>query len=99
MLYTGPSLMFALDKALPLAVAPANDPAGANSVSGLYTPPGVKRFNAGWDVGLGIDIINFIQLQAGYRFPLTNALSTSPSSNAKLHLNAWTLSANILFDF
>lgn len=85
MVFTGPSLMTGLDK---------NSP----------DLPGRKRFDAGWDVGVGIDIINFIQLQAGYRFGLTNAIATAlPESAstkaAKLHLNGWTVAANIIFDF
>lgn len=87
MVYTGPSFLFGLDK----------------NTTGL---PDRKRFDAGWDVGVGIDIINFIQLQAGYRFGLTNAAATAPASGSigaapdlKLHLNGWTVAANIIFDF
>ena len=54
-------------------------------------------FQPGWDVGIGFDIINFIQVTAGYRFGLGNALH-SPK-DVTLHANAWTVAATLLFDF
>ena len=53
----------------------------------------------GWDIGIGIDIINFIQLSAGYRFGLGNAISSSAVPGVCLHTNGWNISANIIFDF
>ena len=58
-----------------------------------------KAMQPGWDLGIGIDIINFIQLSAGYRFGLGNALSQSAVPGACLHTNGWNVSANIIFDF
>ena len=58
-----------------------------------------KAMQPGWDLGSGIDIINFIQLSAGYRFGLGNALSQSAVPGACLHTNGWNVSANIIFDF
>ncbi|MCH5222818.1 MAG: PorT family protein [Muribaculaceae bacterium] len=59
-----------------------------------------KRFQPGWEVGLGFDIINFIQLSGGYRFGLGNAVADFEGfPTAVLHTNGWNLSATILFDF
>lgn len=58
-----------------------------------------KSLQPGWDVGIGFDIINFIQLSAGYRFGLGNAVSHSAVPGACLHTNGWNLSANLIFDF
>lgn len=52
----------------------------------------------GWDLGIGFDIINFIQITAGYRFGLGNAIPNE-ADNFCLHTNGWNVSANILFDF
>ena len=58
-----------------------------------------KSMQPGWDIGIGLDIINFIQLSAGYRFGLGNAVSQCAVPGACLHTNGWNLSANIIFDF
>lgn len=58
-----------------------------------------KTVQPGWDLGIGLDIINFIQLSAGYRFGLGNAVSRSAVPGTCLHTNGWNLSANIIFDF
>ena len=58
-----------------------------------------RSVQPGWDLGLGIDIINFIQLSAGYRFGLGNAVSRSAVPGTCLHTNGWNVSANIIFDF
>ena len=58
-----------------------------------------KSLQPGWDVGIGFDIINFIQLSAGYRFGIGNAVSQSAVPGACLHTNGWNVSANIIFDF
>ena len=58
-----------------------------------------KSVQSGWDVGIGLDIINFIQLSAGYRFGLGNAVSRSAVPGACIHTNGWNVSANIIFDF
>ena len=66
---------------------------------GDATPLSTKAVQPGWDVGIGIDIINFIQLTAGYRFGLGNAVKHCAIPDATLRTNGWTLSANIIFDF
>ncbi|MDE6511602.1 MAG: PorT family protein, partial [Muribaculaceae bacterium] len=48
-----------------------------------------KSMQPGWDLGIGIDIINFIQLSAGYRFGLGNAVSRSAVPGTCLHTNGW----------
>ncbi len=53
-----------------------------------------RNFHFGWNVGVGFDIINFIQLSAGYRFGLNN-IATTP---AKVHDNGWFVNAAILFN-
>lgn len=58
-----------------------------------------KSFQPGWDIGIGLDIINFIQLSAGYRFGLGNAITNSIVPGACIHTNGWNVSANIIFDF
>ncbi len=58
-----------------------------------------KSVQPGWDLGIGLDIINFIQLSAGYRFGLGNAVSDSAVPGVCLHTNGWNVSANIIFDF
>ena len=58
-----------------------------------------KSMQPGWDLGIGIDIFNFIQLSAGYRFGLGNAVSRSAVPGTCLHTNGWNVSANIIFDF
>lgn len=58
-----------------------------------------KTVQPGWDLGIGLDIINFIQISAGYRFGLGNAVSESAVPGVCLHTNGWNVSANIIFDF
>lgn len=59
-----------------------------------------KRFQPGWNVGLGLDIINFIQLNAGYRFAFGNAVDHSFNmGDPKLRNKGWYVSATFLFDF
>ena len=59
-----------------------------------------KRFQPGWNVGLGFDIINFIQLNAGYRFAFGNAIKHSDlMGSAKLRNKGWYVSATLLVDF
>ena len=64
------------------------------------SPYTTMRFQPGWDVGIGIDIINFIQVTAGYRFGLNNALKNMTGyESAVMHANGWNLSVSLLFDF
>lgn len=59
-----------------------------------------KRVQPGWNVGLGIDAANILQLTAGYRFGLGNAMDHSEfCPDGKLHTSGWFVSATILFDF
>ncbi|MDE6554123.1 MAG: PorT family protein [Muribaculaceae bacterium] len=58
-----------------------------------------KSLQPGWDLGIGLDIINFIQLSAGYRFGLGNAVGHTAIPGTCLHTNGWNVSANIIFDF
>lgn len=63
-------------------------------------PLTTKSVQAGWDVGIGFDIVNFIQITGGYRFGLGNAIdSFSGYPDASIRANGWNVSANILFDF
>lgn len=65
-----------------------------------HAPLTSKGFQPGWDVGIGFDIINFIQITGGYRFGLGNAIKDYPSyGDATLRTNAWNISATLLFDF
>ena len=59
-----------------------------------------KKFQPGWDVGIGFDIINFIQITGGYRFGLGNAVKNFVGfPDAELKTNGWNVSATLLFDF
>ncbi len=54
----------------------------------------------GLDVGIGFDVINFVQLTAGYRFGLGNACHNLPGfPDATLLTDSWNVSATILLDF
>ncbi len=99
MIYTGPSVMFRLghDDGYIYRGIYGPDYSGAQFTDFMPTQFKTRTVQAGWDLGIGFDIVNFIQLTAGYRFGLGNALS-SPS-HMTLRTNAWNLSANILFDF
>ena len=58
------------------------------------------RLQPGWDLGIGFDIVNFVQLTAGYRFGLGNACSSyAGAPDATLRTNGWHLKATLLFDF
>lgn len=59
-----------------------------------------KRFQCGWDVGIGVDAVNFIQIAAGYRFAFGNASrSFTTAPDASLRNSGWFLQTAILFDF
>lgn len=63
-------------------------------------PPVSNRIQPGWDVGIGFDIVNFIQISGGYRFALGNAAGDFPSlPDASLHTGCWNIAATLLFDF
>lgn len=63
-------------------------------------PMSSKKIQPGWDVGIGFDIVNFIQITGGYRFGLGNAIDSYPGNqDATLRTNAWNISATLLFDF
>lgn len=63
-------------------------------------PLSSNKVQAGWDVGIGFDIVNFIQISGGYRFGLGNAIDCYPGNpDALLRTNAWNISATLLFDF
>lgn len=59
-----------------------------------------KGFQPGWDVGVGFDIVNFIQITGGYRFGLGNAIKDFPACpDAELRTNGWNVAVTLLFDF
>lgn len=63
-------------------------------------PLKTKTFQPGWDVGLGFDIINFIQITGGYRFGLGNAVKDfTECPDASLRTDGWNLNVNLIFDF
>ncbi len=66
------------------------------------SPLTVKRFQPGWNVGLGVDFANILQLTAGYRFGIGNVAEVkdgAPESGLSLHTSGWHVSAILLFDF
>lgn len=99
MIYTGPSLMCRLDNKDGIAYNLSYT--NSTSLKTSETSNGYRfasnTLQPGWDVGIGFDVINFIQITAGYRFGLGNA-AKSPDE-VTLHTNAWTVAATILFDF
>lgn len=61
------------------------------------TALGLKRFQPGWDVGIGINVINFIRITGGYTFGLK---SIAPQDIAgTLRTGGWNIAVNLLFDF
>ena len=59
-----------------------------------------KTFQPGMDVGVGFDVVNFIQITGGYRFGLTNSVKDfNGYPDACLRANGWTVAATLLFDF
>ena len=63
-------------------------------------PLKTKVFQPGIDVGIGFDIVNFIQISGGYRFGLGNAAKNfADYPDAVLRTNSWNVSATLLFDF
>lgn len=86
MIYTGPSMLVRLGHGEGVALGGASRQTFAS-----------EKLQPGWDVGIGIDVINFIQLTAGYRFGIGNA-ATRPADMV-LHTNGWSVAANLLFDF
>ena len=63
-------------------------------------PLTTKRVQPAWDLGIGFDIINFIQVTAGYRFGLGNAVKMFyDNPDASMKADGWNLSVNMIFDF
>lgn len=59
-----------------------------------------KKFQPGWDVGIGFDIINFIQITGGYRFGIGNSIKNfNGFPDASLKTDGWNIAATLLFDF
>jgi len=54
------------------------------------------RTHIGWNVGAGFDIINFVQVSAGYRFGITNI---GKDFNEKWRDSGAFVTVTILFDF
>lgn len=86
MIYTGPSLLVRCGHDDGVSLGAADQHRFAT-----------KRLQPGWDLGVGFDIINFIQLTAGYRFGLGNAASVP--HGAELRTDGWQVAATMLFDF
>lgn len=97
MVYTGPSLMTRVGSHSSATFFPHPEDAPSSSTPAAISTVSTKTFQPGWDVGIGIDIVNFLQINAGYRFGLGNAFDSA--SGATMRTNAWTVSATLLFDF
>ncbi len=54
-----------------------------------------SRFHTGWNLGLGLDVINFIQINAGYRFGINDICP----GLGTIRNNGWFFDVGILFDF
>ena len=57
-----------------------------------------RPLQPGWDVGIGFDIVNFIQITGGYRFRTWQRREKLPG-NATYRTNGWNVAANLIFDF
>lgn len=58
------------------------------------------RCQPGWDVGIGIDFANFIQLSGGYRFGIGNVVNNFMGCpDASIRSDGWNIAATILFKF
>lgn len=67
---------------------------------GSSRPLETNMAQPGWDVGVGFDIVNFIQITGGYRFGLGNARKRFEEClDSRLRTNGWNIAATILFDF
>lgn len=59
-----------------------------------------KKFEAGWGTGLGVELVEHIQIMGGYTFGINNianaALNTE-FTNLDIRHNYWTITAAILF--
>ena len=63
-------------------------------------PLSTKTFQPGWEAGIGVDVINFLQLSAGYRFGLGNSVKEFAGfPDASLRTDGWRVGATLLFDF
>ena len=63
------------------------------------TPCPTCRVQPGWDIGAGFDLLNFIQVSAGYRFGLRDiASSAPPGQDISLRRDGVEVSVTILFD-
>lgn len=69
-----------------------------DSDDGGITCP-TRRVQPGWDIGAGFDILNFIQVSAGYRFGLGSIVrSGSKSEGISLRRDGVEVSVTLLFD-
>lgn len=56
-----------------------------------------SRLQPGWNLGVGLDVINFLQIQGGYRFGLGNTADVP--GGFKMRADGWNVSVAFLFDF
>ena len=62
-------------------------------------PCPTRRVQPGWDIGAGFDILNFIQVAAGYRFGLADIVSSAPpGQDISLRRDGVEVSVTVLFD-
>ena len=97
MIYTGPSMMFRVGNNSGLPYSVTSTPAATTQSGDAGGRFKSKTVQPGWDVGIGFDVVNFIQITAGYRFGLGNALDTPDYMT--LRTNGWNVAATLLLDF
>lgn len=68
------------------------------TVGSSHEPMATRRVHPAWDLGIGIDAANILQLQAGYRFSLANSLKAN-QTDMSLDMRGWHVSATLFFDF
>ncbi len=57
-----------------------------------------RKAEAAWNLGLGVQILNHLQVSAGYGWGIKNAMTISQGANSKTaKTNGWTVTAAYLF--
>lgn len=61
-----------------------------------------KTFQCAWDLGLGVELVNHLQVSAGYSWGMNNIMKTAgivtnTSNDIKAKNNYWTITAAYLF--
>lgn len=78
----------------------ATGPSFAFRLGGDDSVFATKAFQCAWNVGLGVELINHLQLSGSYAFGMNNiakSMGINTTDNVKVHNNYWTITAAWLF--